>query len=1426
MYRSRRVRRVICRSSVALAALILGERVAGAQTTVYWSGATSPHWFDSVVGAGSTLQNSNWTLTPGANPAVPSNLALANANTIVSFSPLATTGLSSTYAGYSPPGLGAPSIFDVAGVRTESDLSTAVNIYGDASFFNRKLRVGMFGISHNGSSSLNFAGDVVMSDFQTWRVDQASGQIIFSGSLATSGIVSISKTGPGSVLFTGDHPNLAAYFSVNNGSFVLGSANALGRSNVMLASNGRLSLETSARVGVLGGSGTIIPTALQATSILTLGQDGTDSNVSELSGDIRDGSGVGSTLGLTLASAPTQRVLYLSKSGGATYSGPTTIKSGAFLTTKAENALSPNSAVTVEAGGNLDISGTDQAIASLEGAGSVYSFGTTNAVLTIGSSNASTTFSGTFKNAGQGGLFGINKVGTGTLTLSGVHDLNGAVTVSAGVLSLSGTNLLNAGFYRSSGVTVTGTGTLLVASINALAGSATNIPLPTLRVETGGTAITGIGVATHVDRIVLAGGTLASGTPEPSYGSWYLRQTISATGNTTSTVSASRVQLVGSVNANVDGGSVLLVTGSFENPFQGVGLLRKTGAGALVITGSATYTGGTLINEGSIWIGSNTATGSIAGNIANDGNLYFARTTPSTYSGFLSGVGTATFLGSVTLTGNNTSHTGPFVLSGGVVQIGSDTALNGGVFQISGPGTLRTNGVERTISNPLNLNSSFTLGRGVTHTGMTTINGDVVVTLNNPDGPANAFSTLSNLSGGGGSLTISAGPNGVGTGGLILSGTGTYTGGVIVNTRVRTSGSATGLGPVTVNSTGVLEAVGFLPVLGGLAGNGKVVGEEGQQLVVNVAQGDYSYDGTLDCFAFVKDGRGTQRLDRLNIGAATYLGLAVTGGGTLVLDTPPEYGAYVISGTLVINNSTPGAVIGGAYDLRGSGASPLQIVTSVNAGVFATFSGGNNTGPLSLSATGGSTLTYSGQIFQDSISNLQANGNIDVRGNLPSVVTGTANLLYTVPGNQSVSFTGGSGGDISVNKNSAGTLTVTTTGGTSWAGPKVMASVGTVSLTGPVTSVRLSQGAQVIVNDSRVIDASWNLANGSLITDPESGSGTVTLTSNLSALTVAIKSGTLRVGNGQSVVNLNAPVANLGTLVFETPTDQTYSQLLSGTGALIKNGTGKLTVSGMVVHTGATTISSGGLTLSGESYTTLIGPVTNNGSLAVKRSGSLTLASRLAGTGSLTNQGTGSILFGSSELPLVQSTISITSGGAIDLGDNDLILTGMTESAARTIIASWWNGGSRDGVGLKSSLASSDTVTTLGVTSAFALNTSEYNTVSVSPNDLIVKYTYIGDTDFSGTVGAEDLQNLLAGIRSNGVLTGWRYGDTNYDGQIDGNDLANLLLAMRLQGAPLNTGGSGGNGPSGGVIPEPASLSLLAAAFACLPRSACRSRRK
>lgn len=116
-----------------------------------------------------------------------------------------------------------------------------------------------------------------------------------------------------------------------------------------------------------------------------------------------------------------------------------------------------------------------------------------------------------------------------------------------------------------------------------------------------------------------------------------------------------------------------------SNNISGTGLVDVSRAGLrgfyrpVIFTGTNTYTGGTIVPfTGILQIGNGGTTGSIVGDVANDGELTFARSDAVTFSGivsgrgdvFKSGTGTLTLSGSNTYTGRTEVQAGSLVVTG------------------------------------------------------------------------------------------------------------------------------------------------------------------------------------------------------------------------------------------------------------------------------------------------------------------------------------------------------------------------------------------------------------------------------------------------------------------------------------------------------------------------------------------------------------------------------------------------------------------------------------------------------------------------------------------------------------------------------------------------------------------------------------------
>lgn len=243
-----------------------------------------------------------------------------------------------------------------------------------------------------------------------------------------------------------------------------------------------------------------------------------------------------------------------------TYTGNSTIASGATLRTLAATALSASSAFTIT--GTLDLNGFSNAIELLAGSGTVTNSGSAGAALTAGSGNGSTTFSGVLEDSTAS--LGLIKVGTGALELGGANTYSGATTVTAGTLQAGSTTA----FSPNSAFTVNGVLDLSGFSntIGSLAGAGT--------VTNGGLPSSAI---TALEDPIVGPGVLTAG------------------GDGTSTV----------------------FSGLLRDGVGSLGL-EKIGGGTFTLTGMNTYTGGTTVTAGTLQIGNAAASGSIVGDVVDD----------------------------------------------------------------------------------------------------------------------------------------------------------------------------------------------------------------------------------------------------------------------------------------------------------------------------------------------------------------------------------------------------------------------------------------------------------------------------------------------------------------------------------------------------------------------------------------------------------------------------------------------------------------------------------------------------------------------------------------------------------------------------------------------------------------------------------------
>jgi hypothetical protein len=149
----------------------------------------------------------------------------------------------------------------------------------------------------------------------------------------------------------------------------------------------------------------------------------------------------------------------------------------------------------------------------------------------------------------------------------------------------------------------------------------------------------------------------------------------------------------------------------------------------------------------------------------------------------------------------------------------------------------------------------------------------------------------------------------------------------------------------------------------------------------------------------------------------------------------------------------------------------------------------------------------------------------------------------------------------------------------------------------------------------------------------------------------------------------------------------------------------------------------------------------------------------------------------------------------LDLNDNDLIIDfglSLPDSYAltRDRIRSGRANGTWANAGITSTAARNNPQhdTTLALMRGIEYrnplgNGATFDGAPVDPLSLLVKYTYYGDTNFSGTVNFDDDVRVDVGFSTH--LTGWTNGDFNYSGSVDFDDYVLIDVAFNTQGGTL-----------------------------------------
>ena len=364
-----------------------------------------------------------------------------------------------------------------------------------------------------------------------------------------------------------------------------------------------------------------------------------------------------------------------------------------------------------------------------------------------------------------------------------------------------------------------------------------------------------------------------------------------------------------------------LIRATLSGDLSGTGGFTLDTPSTLVLTGTNSYQGETIVSAGVLQVGNKTTTGSLgSGTVINNAALVFDRSNALSAANAISGTGSLTQqgTGTLTLTGDN-SYIGATKISDGTLQVGTggtDGTL-GGTGAIANDGTL-----------VFNRSDAVTLDRAVTGTGSLSHAGSGTLTLSG----ANTYSGGTTVAAGrlvGDSSSLQGDIANEATVEFNQAADGTY------------AGVLSGSGAVELAGGGTLTLTGANTYSGGTTvAAGRLVGDSSS------LQGDIANEATVEF---------NQAADGTYAGVLSGSGaVELASGGTLTLTGTNSYtGATTISdGTLQVGDGGTDGTLGGTGAIANNGTLAFNRSDAVTLDRAVT-----GTGALSHAGSGTLTLT-------------------------------------------------------------------------------------------------------------------------------------------------------------------------------------------------------------------------------------------------------------------------------------------------------------------------------------------------------------------------------------------------------------------------------------------------------------------------------------
>jgi fibronectin-binding autotransporter adhesin len=548
---------------------------------------------------------------------------------------------------------------------------------------------------------------------------------------------------------------------------------------------------------------------------------------------------------------------------------------------------------------------------------------------------------GTLDLNGNGVTAGLVNGATGSITDNGSGAGTTALTINQAVDSIYGGTITN-GAGRTVSVTKAGAGSLTLTGANTFTGP--------LAITNGTVIAAGAGNNVPiVSNVTIGDGSetvwLIAGAPGQQFGAGTVLTFSNGAKNAKFQLRGSNQMLAG-LESTADPTTALTIIQNDETTAPGyagdpgpatltlnttadhvfAGLIRNQNGGGLslvkegpatqeirnILVGTSNY-GSATINAGKLvlnffpnGLGTNNIPLATSIIVNSAGTLGLKGTT--VVNGPISGDGTILVEGqdTVTLTGVNTFTKG-ITLNSGTLGVGGDQSLGDptGVITVNG-GILRASGAARQIANPVVANGSFTLGRLTHLNGGITLNANATITANNFDAAANNPSNIGAITGNF-RVSFDQGPQGIGTGALVITGQNTNSGGTaILSGRVNVvSGGALSNAPLTL-SGGELNMSSPAQTVASFSGTAGTLNlMPGHVLTVDQAT-DSTFGGVLgNSGSLTKSGAGALTLTGTSNG---FLGAVNVTAGALLVNGSMSATLPTVTGGRLGGTGTVGAV--------------------------------------------------------------------------------------------------------------------------------------------------------------------------------------------------------------------------------------------------------------------------------------------------------------------------------------------------------------------------------------------------------------------------------------------------------------------------------------------------------------------------------------